>query len=301
MSQTAKPYELIAARIVELLQEGLVPWRRPWTDAGPPRSLATGKPYRGINTFMLACESQVAGYASPWWMTFKQARERGGSVRKGEKGAAVVFWKMWEVETPAEEEKRKIPMLRHFRVFNAEQCDGVDVPVAETKPLDFDPIIQCERIVGGMPSPPAIEHGGARAYYRPSSDTIRMPPAESFRSAEEYYATLFHEIAHSTGHESRLNRETLAEKPAFGSRTYGREELVAEMASSFLCGRAGIDHATLENSAAYIRGWLGRIREEPRIAVQAASAAQKAADHVLCEEREALNVEAVREAAGRQR
>lgn len=165
---------------------------------------------------------------------------------------------------------------------NVEQCDGIENPDSTiVQPVEFAPLEACERIVSGYPHRPAIEHGGVRACYRPATDTVRLPQPERFTMHEEYYATLFHELAHSTGHSRRLDRG-LDSKPApFGSPDYGREELIAEMAAAFLSAEAGIAPATLPNAAAYLQGWLTRLKQDKKLVIQAAGAAQRAADWML--------------------
>jgi len=300
-----KPYQVITDRILALLEQGTVPWRKPWADTGAPKSLASGKAYRGVNTFLLAAQGAMTGYASPYWITFKQALERGGHVRKGEKSTPVVFWKILqkggdgENEDHADEDAapgmKRIPMLRLYNVFNVEQCDGVEYPKPEQVERPFTPIETCEQIVQAMPRPPTIEHLQTRAFYRPADDTLNMPRRELFESPEEYYSTLFHELAHATGHESRLARESLKEMSPFGSPTYAKEELLAEMSAAFLCGRAGIEQRTIENSAAYLQGWIAKLRAEPKLVILAAAGAQKAANFILNERYE--DREAAQEAA----
>lgn len=275
-------YERITARILRQLEEGTVPWRKTWIggEQGHPRNLASGHYYRGINPFLLACTP----YESPYWLTFNQAKKLGGCVLKGEKSTPVIFWKWWEKENSKTGEKEKFPLLRYYNVFNVAQCDlpsdklPTDAPVPE---FDFEPIAACVSVVSHMPSPPAIEHGGVAAAYRPSTDTVQIPKPERFERPEEFYSTLFHELTHSTGHESRLNRPGITSLISFGSRTYSKEELIAEMGATFLCGHCGIENAVIENSAAYIAGWLRKLRDDNRLVVHAAAAAQKAADYIL--------------------
>ncbi len=276
-----KVYQIVTDRVIALLERGVVPWRRPWAGADvQPQNLVSRRPYRGVNPFLLAC----TGFASPYWVTFKQAKALGGSVRKGEKSTPVIFWKRWRTERidseTGDRESVEIPILRYYNVFNAEQCDGISVPELP-KVHDFQPIERCESIVPGMANPPRIEHREARAYYRPTIDTINMPRPELFIGPEAYYGTLYHELSHSTGHSSRLNRQGIASLAAFGSADYSREELIAEMGAAFLCGHCGIESVTLDNSAAYLAGWLRRMREDHRLIVTAAAAAQRAADYIL--------------------
>jgi antirestriction protein ArdC len=273
-------YSIITDRVVSLLERGVVPWRRPW--AGPegmPRNLVSDREYRGVNVFLLAS----AGYVSPHWLTFKQAQERGGSVRKGEKAMPVVFWKVDTVQRTddaGEAYAGRRFILRYYNVFNAEQCEGIDAPLPVVSNA-FEPIERCEAVIAGMPKRPTIEHHEARAYYRPATDTVNMPRRELFDRPEAYYATMFHELTHSTGHESRLNRKGIDEVVSFGSADYSREELVAEMGAAFLCGHCGIEQATIENSAAYIGNWLKRLRDDRTLIVQAAAQGQKASDFIL--------------------
>lgn len=278
-------YQEVTDRIVEMLEQGIAPWRSPIMGAeaaGYPRNLVTDKPYRGVNVFLLAFTAWSQGYGSSYWLTFNQAKTKGGMVRKGETSSMVVFWKQYETEDRDTGEAKTVPVLRYYRVFNAEQCEGIDVPDASTfEPVDFAPLEACERIVDGYPNGPAIEHGGTRAYYRPSTDTVRLPEPDGFTTGEEYYATLFHELAHSAGHSSRLDRGLDTEPASFGSPDYGREELIAEMAASFLSAEAGIHPATLANSAAYLQGWLTCLKQDKKLVIQAAGAGQKAADWIL--------------------
>lgn len=277
-------YAEVTHRIVSMLEAGVVPWRSPIlgrSKAGWPRNLASGKEYRGVNVFLLAFTAYCHGYGSSFWLTFNQAKAKGGSVRKGEKASLVVFWKTYETTDRKTGEPITVPVLRHYNVFNAEQCDGIDVPDAPAfEPLDFSPIQEAERIAGAYADGPAIEHRGARAFYQPLTDMVQLPEPTRFASPEAYYATLFHELAHSTGHSKRLGRGLDTELAPFGTPDYGKEELVAEMGAAFLCAHAGISPATVENSAAYLGGWIRALKGDSRLAVTAAGAAQKAADWI---------------------
>ena len=254
-----------------------------------------------MNTFLLTCEANVRGYSANYWLTFKQAKERGGAVKKGEKSTPVVFWKILEFEkedapSPAgacEDDgagKQRVPLLKYYNVFNVGQCEGLTVPAVEdagAAPREHDPVIQCKAILAAMPQCPPIVYEGTRAFYSIRRDQVTLPPAERFSSREEFYGTLFHELVHATGHESRLNRPGVTEAAPFGSPSYAREELVAEMGSAFLCGRAGIDVPPLmENSAAYLANWIQVLRADAKVAVFAASQAQKASDSILGVKRE---------------
>jgi len=249
-----------------------------------PKNLVSKKEYRGINIFLLGCQE----YSSPYWLTFKQAADKGGHVRKGEKSTPVVFWK-WidrkDVDGADTEESNgngKVPLLRYYSVFNVEQVDGIIAPPSpESITNQFSPIQIAQEIIAGMPLRPEVKHGGNQPAYSPMLDYVRMPEPSSFLSPEEYYATAYHELVHSTGHSSRVGRKGILEPSYFGSHEYSKEELVAEMGAAFLCGVAGIGHRTIENSAAYIRGWLKSLKNDKKMLVMAAAQAQKAADYIL--------------------
>lgn len=267
-------YQIITNRIVEELEKGVVPWRRPWRTL-PPANLVSKKPYRGINVFLLALQ----GYGSQYWLTYRQAQALGGNIRRGEHGTKIVFWKFdsYETETAdGETEERKSAFLRYYTVFNLEQCEGLKALLA--LPPVF-PIQSAEEIAKGMPNPPAFEQG-FRAAYIPSRDVVTMPSRAAFESQAEYYSTLFHELTHSTGHPKRLAREGFDTPQRFGSDSYSREELIAEMGSAMLCGVAGIEQVTIANSAAYLKTWIARLKADSKLVISAASAAQKAADYI---------------------
>jgi antirestriction protein ArdC len=271
-----RSYERITNHIVGLLEQGTVPWHKPWSvTTGLPRNLVTKKPYRGINPFLL----MSMGYESPHWLTFRQAIQLGGTVKKGEKACPVVFWKPLQVTDKESGEMEKIPLLRLYYVFNVAQCEGLkNTPAAED---DAFAVTKAAEIVANMPQPPAIKHGMSHAYYTPVNDMVGMPERKRFDTEDAYHATLFHELVHSTGHEKRLKRQSITERNGFGSDPYCKEELIAELGSAFLCGHAGIVERTIDNSAAYLEGWLKRLQEDKTLIVYAAAQAQKAADFIL--------------------
>lgn len=268
-------YEIVTKEIMQKLEDGTIPWQKPW-NAELPMNLISKKEYRGINLFLL----NMKRFTNPYWLSFKQVDELGGSVRSGEKGSMVVFYKWFQKIDIDNEVKDEFPILRYYKVFNADQCTGLNIPKLEAK-LEFAPIEKCEQIIDQMNNKPSINHDGNAAYYRPSNDSVTMPPKEIFKSIPEYYSTLFHEITHSTGHQSRLNRNTLTDICPFGSTNYSKEELVAEMGAAFLCGHAQIENKTIDNSASYIKGWLERLKNDSRLVLQAAGLAQKAVDYIL--------------------
>lgn len=275
VSGQRKIYEMINERIIDLLEKGEIPWRKPWI-SGDPVNFITRKPYRGINPFILIS----SGFSCQYWVSFKQVKGKGGRIKKGEKGFPVVFWKWIEIpDSESELEKKRVPFLRYYNVFNLQQTEGIDIPKFQTK--SFDPILGAAKVIHQMPKAPVIEHKENRAYYRPIDDVVNMPKANLFQSNEEYYSTLFHELAHSTGHKSRLNRDEISSTSLFGSHDYSKEELVAEMGSAFLCGHCGIEPSVIKNQAAYIQNWLKQLQNNKKWLIYAAAKAQKAADFIL--------------------
>lgn len=281
----SKTYELVTERITAMLEQGTIPWRQPWsTQAGlaDQQNLMSGHQYRGINAML----TSASGYTDPYWLTYRQAQEIGAQVRKGERGTPIVFWKMG-VGTDADPEKRWA-FASHSTVFNVAQCEGEGLEKLITRirerrqgeRINFKPIEACEAIVAGYKGP-AIQHHEQSAWYMPVTDLINMPRPETFTRPEAYYAVLFHEMAHSTGHASRLARSGITDRAAFASHEYSKEELIAEMGSAFLCSRAGIDAPVIENTAAYLQSWLKVLKADPKMLMQAASAGQKAADMIL--------------------
>lgn len=275
-------YAAITQRIVEAIEAGTAPWRKPWRSSGGfPISLRSGKPYRGVNVLLLS----MAGYDDPRWGTYKAISEAGGQVRKGEKATQIVLHKPVPKKDPEEGESQNYWLLRFFSVFNAKQADGLpELPKEEER--QHSPIAAAEAIVNGyawtMDFPdnkgPRVSYGFDRAAYSPLMDEVYLPSPEQFISDESYYATYFHELAHSTGHEKRSGR---IEPALFGTDPYAKEELVAEFGASFLCGMAGFEEAIVDQSAAYLSGWLEKLKGDPKFVVQAAAQAQKAADLIL--------------------
>ena len=275
----ASVHEIITEQIIRQLEQGVVPWRKPWRTELPV-NLISGKPYRGLNVFLLGCQ----GYGSRYWLTLNQANRLGGHIRKGEHSSMVTFWHVGEEkitqDADGNERKSRPFLLRFYRIFNVEQTEGIADKLGLTGASPRVPNLeQCEAIVSGMPNPPRREQSH-RAWYRPSTDTVGMPSRTAFSSIEEFYSTLFHELVHSTGHASRIGREGIENIEAFGSDSYSREELIAEMGAAMLCGVTGIAPSTLENSAAYLKTWIERLKGDCKLLVSAASAAQKAADYI---------------------
>lgn len=237
--QKTKPndvYEIVTNRIIGHLEKGVVPWQQPWTEAGLPKNLISGKPYRGINVWLLSS----LHYQKNSFLTFKQVKDLGGSVKKGEKSQEVIFWKWTEKENKKTGEIEKVPLLRYYTVFNVDQCTGIPKeklpPAIERK---NDPMETCEKIIHEMPKRPDIRHKEHRAFYNKSDDYVNVPKMETFENSESYYGTLFHELVHSTGHNERLNRKELIKNNGFRTEDYAVEELTAEMGASYLKSYAG--------------------------------------------------------------
>jgi antirestriction protein ArdC len=272
-------YEIVTEKIIKQLESGVAPWRKPWT-CQTPANLLTQKEYRGLNVFTFASQ----GFPSRFWLTFNQATKLGGKIRKGQKSSPVVFWNIGEErDTITQDGTKEISrpfLLRYYSVFNLSQAEGIDIPVSllqETR--TNDPIETCEQLVTNMPNSPAFEQSD-KAWYSPSNDVVGMPARALFHSSEEYYTTEFHELAHSTRHAKRLHREDFDNPVSFGSESYSKEEFIAEMTAAMLCGIAGIEHKTLENSAAYLKTWMAQLKSDSRLLFSAASQAQKAADFI---------------------
>lgn len=274
-------YQLVTDRIIAKLSAGTVPWKHfASSPLAQPKNLVSGKPYRGINRLLLSGSK----YRSEFWLTYKQAQDLGGNVKKGEKAELVVFWKFLDVEDKDTGETKQIPFLRHYHVFDVEQTEGIDyAKLAELAPRISNPIESAERIVAGMPNRPRLVFDGTpKAFYSPGKDFVHMTERSACVSDSAYYDTLFHELTHATGHKSRLDRmEGDTAWCKFGSKPYANEELVAECGAAMLCAEAGIFQETEENSAAYIANWLTKLENDNRLVVHAAAKAQKAADWIL--------------------
>jgi antirestriction protein ArdC len=281
-------YAIVTEKIINLLEQGIVPWRKPWTSAGLPRNLVSKKPYRGVNFFLLSASK----YVSPFWLTMRQANELGGHVRKGEESTVVVFWKVDDAKQSTEDldneetdgKTRRRFLLRYYRVFNLEQCElpqTVLDKLPKTEAHEHDPIETAERIIADMPNRPEIRYAGSKAFYSSLTDRITLPPRELFTSAEEFYATALHETVHSSGSEKRLAREGICEATPFGSPVYSKEELVAEFGAAYLCAEAGISNEVIHNQASYVAGWLKKLRDDRKLLIHAAAQAQHAVDYIL--------------------
>ena len=274
------PYERVTATIIDRLEAGTVPWAQPWRNVAGgnvPRNATTDRPYSGINRIV----TSIAGHADPRWATYRQAQQLGGNVRRGEHGTPIVIWKPSDPRE-GDEPTRRRGFYGSYTIFNVAQCEGLGLPALDVDDGEaFEPLAVAEAIIAGFDGPTLDHGGGSRAYYSPRADAVHLPARSAFVDADAYYSTAFHELTHSTGHRSRLDREGFDKSAPFGSPVYSREELVAELGAAFLCQSAGIDGTTVERSASYVASWLGVLRGDRRMVVTAASHAQRAADLIL--------------------
>jgi antirestriction protein ArdC len=272
-------YEIVTQKIIEKLESGCVPWRKPWRTESPA-NLVSQREYNGLNRILLASD----GYSSRFWVTFNQCQKLGGKIKQGSRSSLITFWKRSPYkkhnEETNEDELHQGLLLRYFHVFNLTQTEGIAEKLGIGETAQPVPNIDvCDAIVRDMPTRPNIV-GSDHAWYSPVADQVGIPSRGMFTSSEEYYSTLFHELVHSTGHHSRLHREQFDNPVRFGSE-YSKEELIAELGASMLCGVSGISPRTLEKSAAYLQNWINRLRGDSRLIISAASAAQKASDFIL--------------------
>jgi len=291
-AKKARPdmYQEVTNRIVNQLEKGVLPWRKTWSSYGLARNYVSGKTYKGINMLLM---NFFSPHSIPYYLTFNQAKELGGKVKKGAKSLQVIYYNMIFKDGNGNKISREeadkmgkdatvMKFLKYYNVFNVDDVEGIDFTFEELQLLPNERIERCDKIVKGYPSPPSyVEKDKGRAYYHPTEDFVNMPPIEQHDSAAFYYTTFFHELVHSTGHANRLAREEVTNPIRFGSVPYSEEELVAELGASFLCHVAGIDNdALIENSASYIHGWLKKLKDDKQLIFKAAAAAQKAVDYI---------------------
>ena len=268
-------YKEVTDRIIAQMENGIIPWRKPWIASNQAVSHVTGKAYSLLNQMMLGRAGE--------YVTFKQCQQEGGKVKKGEKASMVVFWKWVETEDEETHEKKEVPFLRYYNVFHIDQCEGLKARYAEMLPATADPNENAEAFIADylLRSGVKLTHeSGDRAYYQPVFDRVVLPCVEQFKETAEYYSTAFHELTHSTGHQSRLNR--LDRTAFFGTEAYSKEELVAEIGAAALVNHAGLETAaSFRNSTAYVQNWLNVLKNDKRFIISAAGKAEKAVNLIL--------------------
>lgn len=268
-------YAEITNRIISELEQGRIPWHKPWIANRAAVSHSTGKPYSLLNQMLLGKPGE--------YVTFKQCQQEGGKVKKGAKAQIVVFWKWLEKEDEETGEKKEIPYLQYFNVFHIDQCEGLKPKFTQEFPDVCDPDQQAEAIISDYCSREGVyvhRTESDQAYYHPSTDRIVLPLLSQFSNVAEYYSTAFHELTHSTGHKKRLDR--LEKTAFFGTEAYSKEELVAEIGAATLVNHVGLETSgSFRNSAAYIQSWLAALKDDKRMIVSAAGKAEKAVDLIL--------------------
>jgi len=274
-------YQMVTDLIIQQMESGVIPWRVPWKGpASVPMNMVSKKKYRGFNMWALNAVAQF--HDCPFFLSFNQAKMLGGNIKSGSKGYPIIFWTVFVSEKEGVE--KKVPMLRYYTVFNYKQTENIPIeklPKWEPFVHEFNAIAQADLLVRNWTDRPSINYKGDRSFYALGSDSVTVPAPEHFFTDEHFYSTLFHELTHSTGHSSRTKRHDSQSSFSFGSHDYSQEELVAEMGASFLCGMLGIEQAVLEQSASYIKSWLGKFKGDKKILMQASSQAQKAVDYIL--------------------
>jgi len=267
-------YEIVTNKIIEKLEQGVIPWRKPWVNSAAVNWVSQ-KPYRGINTMLL----DPGEYASR-----KQILNAGGWIKKEElKNYQIVVYWLWKdkIDKDTEEVIGRFVKPFYYKVWNINtQVTGLESK-REEQIFDHDPVEEAENVIQGYSNGPSYSFNSGKAVYKPALDHINVPPMKDFKNVDEYYSTMFHEMVHSTGHKSRLNRIGVTKAVAFGDEVYSKEELVAEIGSAMLCGVAGVDSSTIDNSVSYIKSWLSALKNDKKLVVTAASQAQKASDLIL--------------------
>lgn len=275
-------YEIVTNRILDDLKKGTIPWKKPWVGTKGAVSHNNGRPYSLLNQFLLGCKGE--------WLTYNQITKEGGSVKKGEKGSIVVFWKFLEkkldeLDENGEQKVQSIPYLKYYTVFEVGQCEGIKAKYKVEVNTGLKPDEKAEEIFTNYTEREHIitHKDGVQAFYRPSDDSITVPPITTFCNIAEYYSTLFHEAVHSTGAEKRLAR--LVKPSFFGSDDYSKEELVAEVGASMLTNIVGLaTESSMNNNVAYIKNWMEALEKDKRLIVSASSKAEKAVKYILGEE-----------------
>ncbi len=299
MEKKFDAYQMVTDKIIALMESGIIPWVRPWTGVQTSAwSRTTGEPYSFLNQMLLAdpekkyadIDAMLADVRGEW-LTFKQAQEAGGHIKKGEKGRQIVFFKLLPVEDKdnldenGNPTKKNIPILKYYTVFRIDQCEGITQKhhTSEEPAGTVETVKTAEEVAADYLKHYGVKLNhvaGNRAYYSPLLDCVVLPLREQFKGTGEYYETLFHELTHSTGHESRLNR--LSKVAAFGSEVYSTEELTAEIGAASIMATLGLSSESgLRNSAAYVQSWLRALKNDKKMIVVASARAEKALEMIL--------------------
>lgn len=307
-------YQMVTDRIIAQMEQGIVPWRKPWTTRGTanPEEAAisheSGKPYSLLNQFLVGRPGE--------YLTFGQIQKAGGRIKKGEKSRFIVFWRRLVVGNDGTPEgaddgedtagRKVIPYLKYYNVWHIDQCEGIaprwTKAVEEAEAGAPDPEAAAEAVVEGYLAQPShpnlVVRLSDKAYYQPMTDTVVVPKMCQYRSAAEYYSTLFHELGHSTGHKDRLNRKGITEGGFFGSHEYSKEELVAEITAAMLLSQCGIEvEGTFNNSVSYLQSWIRALQNDKKMIVWAAGKAEAATKWILGIRQEDASREEAAEAA----
>jgi len=285
---TNKVYDIVTEQILNLLDQGVVPWHQEWDAlAGMPQNIDSKRPYSGFNLMYLWFLQKIQGWSLPYYLTYNGARKHGWHVRKGEKGNLVVFWKVYQKavknDFTGKDEEKQARVLRYYYLFNLAQIDGwteADLP----KKNEIEQLPTCENLINSFVAGLPEIKDGASPVYVPSKDIIYLPPITSYNESEYFYSSRFHETVHSTGAKKRLGRPGVVDPVNFGSEKYSLEELVAEIGAAFLSAMSGISGKVLEHNASYIQTWHSKLKENPTWIVKAASQAQKAVNYLLQKE-----------------
>lgn len=271
-------YTMITDRMIEQMEEGIIPWKKPWVSTSGAISHTTGKPYSLLNQMLLGKAGE--------YLTYKQCQKEGGKVKSGEKSQIIVFWKWMTVEDEETKEEKEVPYLRYYNVFHINQCEGLAVKFSAKLPQqDIKPDEEAERIIAAYcenAGVSLVQEESDKAFYLPMLDQITLPLRKQFTDIAEYYGTVFHELIHSTGHTSRLNR--LTNTAFFLNEEYSKEELIAEIGAAAIINHIGLETKnSFRNATAYIQNWLKALRNDKRFIVSAAGKAEKAAQLILAQ------------------
>ncbi len=292
----ASLYEEVTNKIIAMIDKGVAPWRKTWSTYGLARNYVSGRLYTGINYILM----NNTGHPIPYFATFNQIKELGGTIKKGTEASKVIYFKMYYKDSDDKtltpevakgryqkgEDIKVLRFIRFYNVFNIVDIEGIEIDLGrfqEVKLSDNEKLTRCEEIIMNMSNPPDLRQIDTnRAFYSPAEDFINMPSIRQFETSEHYYATYFHELIHATGHASRLARAEVMDFSGFGTTPYSKEELVAEMGASFLCSHSQIDYDSIvENNASYLAGWLKVLKEDPKFIFKVSAEAQKAVEYIL--------------------